>query len=70
MAAEKAKGIVATAAPLEGDPMEAHTHAHAEHHKTGHRLIDIGVSLCALLISAVSIVMAYHTGHPHCRIPK
>lgn len=38
-------------------------HTHVENHKTGHHLIDIAVSLCALIISAVSIVLAYHTGH-------
>jgi hypothetical protein len=43
--------------------MEAHAHSHVEHRKTGHTVIDVVVSVCALLISAVSILMAYHTGH-------
>ena len=42
--------------------MEIHHHEH-EPHKTGHNMFDLAVSLCALLISAVSIYMAWHTGH-------
>jgi hypothetical protein len=43
--------------------MEAHAHAHIEHHKTGHKLLDVVVSVSALIISAVSILLAWHTGH-------
>jgi hypothetical protein len=43
--------------------MEAHTHAYVEHHKTGHHLLDVVVSVCALITSTVSILLAYHTGH-------
>lgn len=42
--------------------MEVHHHAH-EPHKSGHKLFDFLVSSCALLISAISIYMAWHTGH-------
>ena len=42
--------------------MEIHSHEH-EPHKTGHHLFDLVVSTCALLISGISIYMAYHTGH-------
>ena len=42
--------------------MEIHNHEH-EPHKTGHHLFDLVVSTCALLISGISIYMAYHTGH-------
>jgi hypothetical protein len=41
--------------------MEIHQHEH-EPHKTGHHLFDLVISGCALLISAISIFMAYHTG--------
>src|SRR4051812_8369008 len=44
-------------------PMEAHPHAHVEHQKTGHRTLDAVVSVCAMITSAVSILLAYHTGH-------
>jgi hypothetical protein len=43
--------------------MEAHTHAHVEHHKTGHRRLDVVISVSALVTSLVSILLAYHTGH-------
>jgi hypothetical protein len=43
--------------------MEAHPHAHVEHQKTGHRTLDAVVSVCAMITSAVSILLAYHTGH-------
>jgi hypothetical protein len=42
--------------------MEIHTHE-PEPRKTGHHLVDLVISVCALLISAISIFMAYHTGH-------
>ncbi len=61
---DTSNGSPDAAAPSpEKAPMEVHPHAHVEHRKTGHNLLDLVVSICALVISAVSILMAYHTGH-------
>jgi hypothetical protein len=38
--------------------MEIHAHAHAEHHKTGHRFLDLTLGISALVLSVISILLA------------
>jgi hypothetical protein len=42
--------------------METEVHVPEEHRKSGHKMLDIVTSLCALGISAISIFMAYDNG--------